>query len=508
MAVQGDHRTVSIPELFDFIAHQKLDGVLVVASQSQERSFGFRRGELEYALLNDPGQLLGEVLARELQIECDPFDRIIASLGPNEFLGEALIREGLATEREVRGVVGRQIRRALREVLRWKSWAFHFADRIRQDAPTVRLTTSTQSLVLDLTRELDEWNRVDEVFFDLDCVPRRLTESVQSRKPDEWPSGLPAPGKVLLEVDGHRSVRTLLEESPYPVHPLAVGLAQLIEGGLVELLPRIADESEEARSHFSLPVVPDRSGDLLRLLSKEKIDSDEVHDLIVGDPVLAARALRLVASRGEPTNDLRAAIGRTGHLALHTLLLAESARRFAASKPSFWPQLWRASMRTAEAAALLAREVTGVAPGDARLAGLLHNVGALALAADDPDGYRTVEQQSIGVSSERLIQNQRAVLGTDECRVGAALADHWGFPAHLKSILREHHSPLEHPKNRLLSVVRLAIAIADPASDGLRLDRLQRKLAKRLGVSNSNCQRIREQITGARVESPDASVLA
>ncbi len=506
MAFQGDDRTISIPELFNFIVHQRMEGLLVVASASQERCFGFRNGELEYALLNDPGQLLGEVLIRELSLDPREIGGVLYSLGEGQFLGEELVARGIVSPENLEAVVRRQIRRALREVLRWNRWAFHFCDSIRRDEPPTRVKATTQSLVLDLTREMDEWERVGEVFFDLDCVPHRMQESVQSRKPEGWDPNLPGPGKLLLDVDGHRTVRDILEESPHSVYSLACAFAQMIADGLIELLPSFDNLSNNEADTYELPAVPDIASGVLELVSSEEFDLDRTSSLILSDPILAARTLRLASIRGSngESRSFSDEVRHMGRLPLQTMLLAESARRFLSSHSHSWHRIWQQSYLTSLAAEEIVAEIGGVEAEEARVAGLLHNLGAFGLAASDPERYRKIAHDSKGRGIDAAIKAQVEEFGTDQCRVGAAIADKWGFPATLKTVLREHHSNLEHPKNRLLSIVRLAMRVADPESETIQWDRLHRRIAKQLKISPACCERIRSRV---RTEEDHARVV-
>ena len=96
MAFQGNSRTLDIPNLFEFILQHRLTGVLVVVSMDRERSFIFREGDLTYAIVNDPGLLLGELLVRELDLDSSVVEQVVRELDENQFLGEELVRRGFA----------------------------------------------------------------------------------------------------------------------------------------------------------------------------------------------------------------------------------------------------------------------------------------------------------------------------------------------------------------------------------------------------------------------------
>ncbi len=103
------------------------------------------------------------------------------------------------------------------------------------------------------------------------------------------------------------------------------------------------------------------------------------------------------------------------------------------SRHDFWAHCWA----TARAAEMLAR-YRGQDAGRALLAGLLHDLGKLILAASIPDTYAACVAQSVAGGSI-LYQAERAGLGIDHCSVGACALRNWGLPN--AAAVEEHHRP-------------------------------------------------------------------
>ncbi|HEX8986766.1 MAG TPA: HDOD domain-containing protein [Rhodocyclaceae bacterium] len=93
-------------------------------------------------------------------------------------------------------------------------------------------------------------------------------------------------------------------------------------------------------------------------------------------------------------------------------------------------------------------------PGDAYIAGLLHDFGKAVFAQFMSHEFR----EALAVSEERNIPLHLAeaeVIGADHALVGSMLATKWQFPAHLVACIRDHHSTEAEP-TPLMDCVRVA----------------------------------------------------
>ncbi|MBI3368004.1 MAG: HDOD domain-containing protein [Burkholderiales bacterium] len=95
-------------------------------------------------------------------------------------------------------------------------------------------------------------------------------------------------------------------------------------------------------------------------------------------------------------------------------------------------------------------------------AGLLHDIGLLALATYFPDELSAALAHS-RAEDRSLDQVERPLLGCAHAEIGAAIVSHWRLPAELCDAVRHHHGPPAAPGNApstLADVVHVADAVA------------------------------------------------
>lgn len=496
MAIQGNSKTIAIPDLFNFICHRRLSGMLVVASRTQDRSFFFHEGELIYALASDPGELVGEVLVRELGLDPATVERV--SRGTGRFLGESLIQQGVVTKEGLDHVMERQIRLILREVLRWDEWAFHF-EKLEPSPSTPTLRLSTQLLVFDLTREMDEWESLDDTLPDLELVPERPAGSFHLGR--EWPAELPPPGEILEAVDGERSFRRLLQESPLPVRSHARGLRQALDAGLIVAHHRTAHAEHDSQDRWLMvPVIPNLASRILALESHEQESLGAYYDLVKCDPVLVARILRSASLRRQTRRDtgfsLRSTVWGIGLQPVKAILFADAMRDlFLVPSSITWRQLWEQAYKSSFTCRCIAELIDYPELDLAQVAGLLHDLGCIALAGRDRTAYQQVYEYARSTGGN-LLEAERSIFHTDHCAVGAELAQQWGFPEPVTSVIRDHHSPPGGgPDEVVVTIVRLANYLVAPGGSETQLTRSElKRLRRQIGIDVENFDRVRSRV--------------
>lgn len=210
-----------------------------------------------------------------------------------------------------------------------------------------------------------------------------------------------------------------------------------------------------------LPPLSPVVGKLLALLGVADIDLDAVERTISQEPVLASRVLRLANSSffgfTGHIGSLREACLVLGSRALRQVVLAAAVMRQLVVDDSLLNtrQLWRHTLATGAIAKHLA-DLLECDPEQAFTAGLLHDLGRLALAT-----YFTVEYRQIRAQHELigglLLDAEQSVLGFDHAVVGGKLARKWHFPEVLALAVGGHHHPAEE---RLADLIHLADVLA------------------------------------------------
>lgn len=135
-------------------------------------------------------------------------------------------------------------------------------------------------------------------------------------------------------------------------------------------------------------------------------------------------------------------------------------------------------------AQLPADDVFGVA--------LLHNAGLLALAAAHGAAYASLVDR-LERAPTPLVDAERGVFGHDHQFVGAALLEHYEYPAAYIEAAARHHRPLESP-SRLAESISLCAAVAERlgfcVARGATLPELGPEEAKRFAMAPGGLERI------------------
>lgn len=240
------------------------------------------------------------------------------------------------------------------------------------------------------------------------------------------------------------------------------------------------------RSMRPLPAVAQQ---VLTLVQDPDYAIDELVDLVRTDPTLVARILRLCNSARCGLDQEISAIGDavtyvgTRNLVQLTLVSC-SASTFAATGTGRYTDadaLWRHSLATALACQELAQQTGLVPPATAFTAGILHDVGRVALSQ--------LPQAALEPPAEELPHEQveRAVFGLDHAAVAGLVGDTWQLPGALVAALRSHHDPEAFAGDPLPALLHVADQLALQQGFALPFGRATAPIAPaalgRLGLS-------------------------
>jgi HD-like signal output (HDOD) protein len=202
-------------------------------------------------------------------------------------------------------------------------------------------------------------------------------------------------------------------------------------------------EKKLAANALPVPPLPAVALKVRQVLASVDVDAPRLQRVIGADPAIAARLIRVTNSpsfRGQvPCDSLQKAIVRLGHGAVGALVTALGVKEiFGASQPKLRQRLvaaWQHAVEIAALCAVLAKLSPGHASDRALLAGLLHDVGKVALlktAVGFPDLEKTpgiVDEvlESIGPRASTLVMTAWGL--PDEFKTAAQHATDWYFDA-------------------------------------------------------------------------------
>lgn len=217
---------------------------------------------------------------------------------------------------------------------------------------------------------------------------------------------------------------------------------------------------------FALANLPDSFMKLRRIANDPHSDIDDVVEVARKDTELAASLLKLANSSlynnsGETVGTIEEAAQKIGlRRVVENSLALGIIKQIEIDHDSFdMASFWRRSL----ALATIAEEIYETAPGvlkrvvDRKLlytAGLLHDIGLLALIQGFPDEMMNVVDISIcdGLPIQDVEQRQ---FGFNHQDVGRILFKKWNLPEELQCVAGYHHSPLSLKRRLYFPLVDL-----------------------------------------------------
>ena len=196
---------------------------------------------------------------------------------------------------------------------------------------------------------------------------------------------------------------------------------------------------EAGVSVASVPVFAPVAIQLLNIVSQENVGLDKLAGLIRADPAMSVEVLRLANSplfgaRREITGILHA-LAMLGLNRIKAMVMTVAVRDFLspARSASVFAPCWRHSLATA----FVAEEIASHGGGDrdaCYTAGLIHEVGQLALIAARPADYDAMVHAA-GEGEATLPELEREWFGIDRHQLGLRLAKAWRLPPALCAIM-------------------------------------------------------------------------
>ncbi len=220
----------------------------------------------------------------------------------------------------------------------------------------------------------------------------------------------------------------------------------------------------------SLPAMPAIALKLMALNLNTDEGEAELLKLIGQDPQISAKLISLtnspamgISRKISSVNDAAMVLGLTRVKAVSLGIAALSNFARLPASQHFIPQyLWLHSLSIAIAMNSLALAM----PRQMRpqqdhiyLAGLLHDMGYMAIHYIDSAASNELHMQFQLQPTRPVLEVEQEILGISHCEIGAKLARQWNLPEEIIIVLRSHHSPYDDEisaANPLVLMVNLA----------------------------------------------------
>jgi putative nucleotidyltransferase with HDIG domain len=217
-----------------------------------------------------------------------------------------------------------------------------------------------------------------------------------------------------------------------------------------------------------LPVMPQILVKLLEFFQADEAGMTELAKLIANDAGMTSKVLNVINSaaysRGGKKMGLVQALSLLGLSMVKTMVMNESVFQtfngfaHAASTDLRW--FWKHSLTVAVIAREMAKKMNYPQVEEAYLAGLLHDVGRLALLAVAPNEYGPYFPVQ---DSDSLCDLEQQLLQISHAEAGAWLVERWQLDSFLADSILYHHEITDRltSAHALIRIVHLAQGLAD-----------------------------------------------
>ena len=227
---------------------------------------------------------------------------------------------------------------------------------------------------------------------------------------------------------------------------------------------------EFVRSATHMPALPTMVEKLLLALNKPSVSVDELSKIVSTDTVFSAKVLKMANSvfyfRAEPAATLKIATVRLGHKTIRSLAVTVWTQTFKTfplkkTEQDLIAELLQHGTAAAVGASLLVQQVQGSLAEDAYMAGLLHDIGRLALICQLGGRYQA-EVLNRAIAEQQAIQDvEQDVLGFEHAMLGAHLLQSWHISdVAVQAAARHHRAAIYPEKEPLVAAVALADDLA------------------------------------------------
>jgi len=228
---------------------------------------------------------------------------------------------------------------------------------------------------------------------------------------------------------------------------------------------------------------------------KDQPNMKSVIELIECESAIAARVLSIANSPiygcAREIDSVPRAVLVLGSRAISNLAISISTQDVFGSKSKceiYRQSIFEHSLGCAIVSRMLAREIGGIDPAAAFLAGILHDVGKLIYFDKHPETY---VQECWGDESV-LLENENRVFGVDHTKIGQRYVDNMGLPFEINQAVGSHHDFVERVCD-VASVTAVANLLAKQWELGTIISRNEMKSGRDLDrpvespIENMHC---------------------
>jgi len=202
MSLTGNLRTMSLPDILQWISMGQKTGTLHVERRSVQKRIVVREGMIFSSWSNDPRESLGQFLIRErLVTEEQLFKALLTQEEKGRLLGSILTSEGVLDEEDLRLALHAKATETIYDLFLWPEGQFEFKEGEFPHDVLISFEMGVTPVIMEGIRRVDEWVRIREIFPTMETTlkvrgaPHDVEDALERHA-----LGLVAAGKTLTEM--------------------------------------------------------------------------------------------------------------------------------------------------------------------------------------------------------------------------------------------------------------------------------------------------------------------
>ena len=262
MSIQGNLKTMSVPDLLQFLAAGRKTGTLKVVRGPIVKEIYLENGLIVGSRSNDPKELLGQVLLHYGKIREDQLQAAMdIQRQSGGKLGVILSSRGFTSMADVIYALRTRTLEIIYDLFIWDEAGFEFFDSEPLPDDLIRIRVEATSVIMDGIYRIDEWARYravipsDRTFFELNTA-------AQTNSPNET-------SKETREVLDHVEKGMTAAEICYNMHRSLFHACALLFDLVQKNVIKVAGEAEMPEEDLSALELPQTVAELLQLARAE-----------------------------------------------------------------------------------------------------------------------------------------------------------------------------------------------------------------------------------------------
>jgi hypothetical protein len=236
MAIEGPLRELGIHDVFQLLDLSRKTGMLRVSSELREDEglVFFDNGKVVLASIRStamPTEMALLQAGRVTEADITKARARQANGRAERDIVDLLVDIGAISQKELERQLRLHIESVVFELMSWREGFFSFEERSRAEMPhDTRIAVSTESLLMEGARRIDEWSRIADIVPNATVIPELAPVDEEDNDVSGGPmlDLLPHEWQVLTLIDGERDLRGIaasLGRDEFETAKIAYGLA-------------------------------------------------------------------------------------------------------------------------------------------------------------------------------------------------------------------------------------------------------------------------------------------